>query len=325
MKKILLTMFMALTTVFAIAQTKTYTDMLQVIINGEGATPQAATIQVEKATDGTYNLSLKNFMLDGIAVGNIILTDISVNDVNGVKNFSTKQNIVISAGDDASQSWIGPMLGEVPVDLKGKMTDGKLYCSIDIDMSAILGQTIAVVFGTDIKSVAAYTDNLVVTINGASSEPQPTTISVTEGVDGKYTLSLNNFMLETIAVGNIVLTGISVDEANGIKNFSTKQNINITEGEDASQSWIGPMLGEVPVDLKGKMTADKLYCTIDIDMSEMLGQVINVVFGNDITSGISAVKGDAANAVIYDLTGRRIDAITVPGVYIVNGKKQLVK
>ena len=193
MKKNLLTMFMALTTVFAIAQTKTYTDVLQVIINGEGATPQAATIQVEKATDGTYNLSLKNFMLDGIAVGNIVITDISVNDVNGVKN------------------------------------------------------------------------------------------------------------------------------------FSTKQNINITEGDDASQSWIGPMLGEVPVDLKGKMTADKLYCTIDIDMSEMLGQVINVVFGNDITSGISAVKGDAANAVIYDLTGRRIDAITVPGVYIVNGKKQLVK
>ncbi|MBR5335194.1 MAG: calycin-like domain-containing protein [Bacteroidaceae bacterium] len=325
MKKILLTMFMALTAVFAIAQTKTYTDVLQVIINGQGATPQEATIQVEKVAGGSYSLSLKNFMLDGIAVGNIVLTDIAVDEANGIRSFSTKQNINITEGEDASQSWLGPMLGEVPVDLKGKMTDGKLYCSIDIDMSAILGQTIAVVFGTDIKSVAAYTDNLVVTINGASSEPQPTTISVTEGVDGKYTLSLNNFMLETIAVGNIVLTGISVDEANGIKNFSTKQNINITEGEDASQSWIGPMLGEVPVDLKGKMTADKLYCTIDIDMSGMLGQVINVVFGNDITSGISAVKGDAANAVIYDLTGRRIDAITAPGVYIVNGKKQLVK
>ena len=193
MKKILLTMFMALTAVFAIAQTKTYTDVLQVIINGQGATPQEATIQVEKVAGGSYSLSLKNFMLDGIAVGNIVLTD------------------------------------------------------------------------------------------------------------------------------------IAVDEANGIMSFSTKQNINITEGEDASQSWIGPMLGEVPVDLKGKMTADKLYCTIDIDMSAMLGQVINVVFGSDITTGISAVKGDAANAVIYDLTGRRIDAITAPGVYIVNGKKQLVK
>ena len=193
MKKILLTMFMALTAVFAIAQTKTYTDVLQVIINGQDATPQDATIQVEKVAGGTYNLSLKNFMLDGVAVGNIVLTD------------------------------------------------------------------------------------------------------------------------------------ISVDEANGIKSFSTKQNFNITEGEDASQSWVGPMLGEVPVDLKGKMTADKLYCTIDIDMSAMLGQVINVLFGSDITSGISAVKGDVENVVIYDLTGRRIDAITAPGVYIVNGKKQLVK
>lgn len=322
-------MFMALTAVFAIAQTKTYTDVLQVIINEQAATPQEATIEVEKAADGTYTLSLRKFMLVDPAltlpIGDIVLSGITATENDGVNNIATKQTISITASDDTPDYWLGPMLGEVPVDLKGKMTDGKLYCSIDIDMSAILGQTIAVVFGTDIKSVAAYTDNLVVTINGASSEPQPTTISVTEGVDGKYTLSLNNFMLETIAVGNIVLTGISVDEANGIKNFSTKQNINITEGEDASQSWIGPMLGEVPVDLKGKMTADKLYCTIDIDMSGMLGQVINVVFGNDITSGISAVKGDAANAVIYDLTGRRIDAITAPGVYIVNGKKQLVK
>jgi hypothetical protein len=28
---------------------------------------------------------------------------------------------------------------------------------------------------------------------------------------------------------------------------------------------------------------------------------------------------------IFDLTGRRVEAITAPGVYIVNGKKVLVK
>ena len=42
------------------------------------------------------------------------------------------------------------------------------------------------------------------------------------------------------------------------------------------------------------------------------------------TTGISEVKG-AEVKVIYDLTGRRVEAITAPGIYIVNGKKVLVK
>ena len=44
------------------------------------------------------------------------------------------------------------------------------------------------------------------------------------------------------------------------------------------------------------------------------------------TTGISEVKGESGNVKgIYDLTGRRIEAITAPGIYIVGGKKVLVK
>ena len=44
------------------------------------------------------------------------------------------------------------------------------------------------------------------------------------------------------------------------------------------------------------------------------------------TTGISEVKGENGEVkTIYDLTGRRIEAITAPGVYIVGGKKVLVK
>ena len=46
----------------------------------------------------------------------------------------------------------------------------------------------------------------------------------------------------------------------------------------------------------------------------------------DGTTGISEVKGENGNVkAIYDLTGRRIEAITAPGIYIVGGKKVLVK
>ena len=44
------------------------------------------------------------------------------------------------------------------------------------------------------------------------------------------------------------------------------------------------------------------------------------------TTGIDEVKGENGNVkTIYDLTGRRVEAITAPGIYIVGGKKVLVK
>ena len=176
-----------------------------------------------------------------------------------------------------------------------------------------------------IAQTKSYTDVLQVIINNESETPQETTILVEEKADGTYTLSLNNFMLQSIAVGNIVLTGISTTDEGAVKSFSTKQTIVITNGDDASQFWIGPMIGEVPVDLKGKMTDDKLYCVIDIDLSSIMGQVIKVIFGNDISTSIDVVKDNDESAVIYDLTGRRVDTITNSGIYIVNSKKVLVK
>ena len=44
------------------------------------------------------------------------------------------------------------------------------------------------------------------------------------------------------------------------------------------------------------------------------------------TTGIEEVKGENGEVkAIFDLTGRRVEAITAPGIYIVNGKKVLVK
>ena len=43
------------------------------------------------------------------------------------------------------------------------------------------------------------------------------------------------------------------------------------------------------------------------------------------TTGIENVEVENEVKAIYDLTGRRVEAITAPGIYIVNGKKVLVK
>lgn len=336
MKKFLLTLAVVVSAMFATAQTKTYTDELNVTINGETSAPQQTTINVEKNSDGTYTLSLLNFvMVNGedseIPVGNIVVPGIAVTESNGIKSFATKQTVPLTEGDsEISSFWLASMLSEITIDLNGKMTDGSLYCTIGIDLTETMGQVIDVAFGKDIKAARSYTDDLVVTINGNSSAPQQTTINVDEKTDGSYTLSLNNFMLVsedgTMPIGNIVIHNITAEEADGVKNFTVKQNINIVEGDVEADFWMGPQLGEVPVDLTGKMTEYKLYCNIDIDMTSRLGQIINVKFGNESLTGIDEVKTENGNVkTIFDLTGRRIEAVTAPGIYIVNGKKVIVK
>ena len=334
MKKFLLTMAVALTAMFATAQTKTYTDELNVTINGTSSAPQQTTINVEAEANGTYTLSLLNFVMangeDKIPVGNIVVPAIAVTESNGIKNFTTKQTVPLTEGDpEIASFWLASMLQEITVDIKGKMTDGSLYCTIDIDITEAMGQVVAVTFGKDIKATRSYTDALVVTINGNSSTPQQTKINVDEKTDGTYTLSLNNFMLvdteSTIPVGNIVIHNIAADEADGVKNFAVNQKINIVEGDVEAPFWMGPQLGEVPVDMTGKMTEYKLYCNINIDMSATLNQVINVKFGNEDVTGIEQIAGEMGEKVVFDLTGRRVEAITAPGIYIVNGKKVIVK
>ena len=334
MKKFLLTMAVALTAMFATAQTKTYTDELNVTINGTSSAPQQTTINVEAEANGTYTLSLLNFVMvdgeDNIPVGNIVVPAIAVTESNGIKNFTTKQTVPLTEGDpEIASFWLASMLQEITVDIKGKMTDGSLYCTIDIDLTEAMGQVVAVTFGKDIKATRSYTDALVVTINGNSSTPQQTKINVDEKTDGTYTLSLNNFMLvdteSTIPVGNIVIHNIAADEADGVKNFAVNQKINIVEGDVEAPFWMGPQLGEVPVDMTGKMTEYKLYCDINIDMSATLNQVINVKFGSEDLSGIEDIAGEQGTKAIFDLTGRRVEAITAPGIYIVFGKKVIVK
>ena len=63
------------------------------------------------------------------------------------------------------------------------------------------------------------------------------------------------------------------------------------------------------------------------DFKQNGGTIIDVLLkvGNPET-GIGEVKGENGNVkAIYDLTGRKLEKITAPGVYIVNGKKVLVK
>ncbi len=176
-----------------------------------------------------------------------------------------------------------------------------------------------------------YNEKLVVKINEVSTDSIPAAITVIDNGDGTCDFSLKNFMLvgedAPMPIGNVDLKGVKMETIDGISTISTNQSIIIQPGDDPNYNesqWLGPMLEEVPIVLTGKLTATALYANIDIDMTESLEQVINVVVGQEknITAGINGVKvTPSTNATaIYTLGGVRVNKAT-KGVYVINGKK----
>ena len=131
-----------------------YTDKLQVLVNGKWAT-QEATISLIEEEDGTTTLMLNNFcFVDGTGpkpVGNIVLKNVAdaIAPTAGEKAYAFNGKITIEPGTmEGVEMWLGPMLGEVPVELRASLKGSNLYAVIDINMMESLGQTINVVFGS---------------------------------------------------------------------------------------------------------------------------------------------------------------------------------
>ncbi len=62
------------------------------------------------------------------------------------------------------------------------------------------------------------------------------------------------------------------------------------------------------------------------DFKQNGGQIIDLYLNVTEATGVEVVKGENGNVkVVYDLAGRKLENITAPGFYIVNGKKVLVK
>ena len=176
-----------------------------------------------------------------------------------------------------------------------------------------------------------YNEKLVVTVNEISTDSIPAAITVVNNGDGTCDFSLKNFMLtdgdSEMAIGNIDLKKVKMEEKDGVTLISTNQTIEIQPGDDPTipeEDWWGPILGEVPIILSGKLTSSDLYVNIDIDMSETLEQIINVVVGQEkkIVSGINTAKTSSANQStrIYTLNGLHVNKAN-KGVFIINGKK----
>ena len=130
-----------------------------------------------------------------------------------------------------------------------------------------------------------YNDQLVVVMNGMEIANKPSTISVEQNEDKTYKLSINNFVLTPgMNVGNIVVDNVKGVDGNGATYLATNQTIQITPGDlegVGEKDWMGPGLGDVPVEVKAEVRGDKLTANIDISMQ--MGDsplTINVNFGS---------------------------------------------
>lgn len=136
-----------------------------------------------------------------------------------------------------------------------------------------------------------YDGTITVAINGNEAEPTQQTVRIT-AVNGKYiNFYLNNFMLtskdeetgevDVLPVGNIELHNIKLvpcEDGENDLTFTFNQAIFIQPGDDQEQPWLGPLLPEIPITLNGILSGEDMLIEINIDMTDLLGQIIEVGF-----------------------------------------------
>ena len=95
--------------------------------------------------------------------------------------------------------------------------------------------------------------------------------------------------------------------------------LGIPEGE--TEPCLCPALLNKVNNTSFKNNANKAY----LKVAPGAAMSTSLRFDFDGTTGVEEVETEVAETVIYDLTGRRVNEITKSGVYIVNGRKVLVK
>lgn len=156
------------TYVFTIVKEQTnFTDGISVKLEGSGTfSISDATIQLVKELDDSYSFQLKNFKLgqgeESIPVGTIRIKNLTIDG----NHITAKQTINIENGDDATvESWMGPMLQDVPVELDATRNGDKLVAKIfigffDMKIHVLFAPTVDIDGTTDVKAIEPGMKNI---------------------------------------------------------------------------------------------------------------------------------------------------------------------
>ncbi len=343
-------------------ESKDYTNDLLVIMMGSPLdAPQQTTIQLAGSENGNYSFILKNFSVNmmgqPIPVGTIQLDGLNIEN----RKISTTQTIQIQAGDTPGA--IGPGLGDVPVDLEANVTDNAITATININMMGGINVTFAP--SLTANSETSIADDLSglynVTLDRTFAAgwntvclPFATTVAALGAEQAQaFTAFANNTLTFTkVADGNLAANTPYLIYFEATKDLSAAPIYLPAEIESTTPEAV--TFGDVT--FTGNYTADKsmegLYGVADQNGSQyiMMGGA-NSTLGS--TSAYFTVAGAQANAIRIQLEGgaTAIDKVTTDGetfdvytlggvkvrenatnlnglqkgIYIVNGKKVVVK
>jgi hypothetical protein len=148
--------------------------------------------------------------------------------------------------------------------------------------------------------------------------PAATPVILKNGGDGNtYKFAYTDG--EAASVGTNLLKGSIVD-----RYVSEDAYVLTADANDANGVCFGLATKNQNSSSAFKNNANKAYLPTTAVAGASLSANLRFDF-DGITTAIEEVETEAAETVIYDLTGRRVNEITKAGVYIINGKKILVK
>lgn len=299
MKKTLLTIFCALTALCGMAQTEVhFSEQYVVTVNsGTPDAPKDGQQTVVANGDGTVNFVIHNLNIEVSSGQNLSLDDVTLSNLtakegaDGLTYFDGESTFSIPNDKLPATLQMAVAFGmadfsNIPLFIKGKMNDTKLYAFMEINI-AKPSMIINVEIGKDnftTGDAKVYSNQLVVIVNDEISGPQDTNVSVIDNGNGTIDFLLKNFSLgagdDAVDVGNINIKELAVTEgADGMKYFSYDGTLTIEPGDkEGVDFWLGTILGAIPVKLQGKLNDEKLYVAIDIVLEEM-GQNVKVLLG----------------------------------------------
>ena len=149
------------------------------------------------------------------------------------------------------------------------------------------------------------------------------TAVILEGAEGEHTFNVSETGAEAVSdnllKGTIINTNI-IGQAYVLSVVENEVGLYKTQMSNVTLSNAS---GTVSV---FKNNAYKAYLPVSAVPAAAQGAAnFSFRFGEG-TTGVEEVKTENGNVkTVYDLTGRRVEAITAPGIYIVGGKKVLVK
>ncbi|MBR3976343.1 MAG: hypothetical protein IKJ95_00770 [Bacteroidaceae bacterium] len=271
----------------------------------------AAFTATAPGTEGTFN---------GDADANPYIS--GSNDANLVRFVKGANWINVQAGDTGTPTYnTGP--GGWTIHYVYELTEAEVYTASITNAGY---STFYVPANVEIPGgVKAYyitsegVNNGFVSLTEISGVVPANTAVVLEGAEGEYTFNVSD--ADAAAVSGNLLKG-TFASTNVTENAYVLSNP--TEGVGfykAATKEVSHSAGTSVVFLNN---AGKAY--LPASALPAAAQASNGFRFGEGTTGIEQITDNREQStVIYDLTGRRIEAITAPGIYVVNGKKVLVK